>query len=85
MKKLTLSAAIAMLTASGAASAITIYEDDNKNTPLKDIQIQIFQDAGENEDAVDFDDSELKNNITYKLNNGIKAFAQLDLIPKETT
>ncbi len=78
MKKLTLAAAIAFATASGAANAVTVVEKDGFKFKIDgDIQIQLRKDVGANQDTgIDFDDSEIKNKVTYDLGNGLTAFAE---------
>ncbi|MGH1441567.1 MAG: porin [Cellvibrionaceae bacterium] len=88
MKKLNLAMAISLLAAAGSTHAATIYEGKGiKYTVKGDIQVQLLQDAGDNEDLdVNYDDAELKNNITYDVGNGTKAFAQVDYdFKKEST
>ena len=79
MKKLILAASIAAI-ATGSANGATIYEGKGLTYKLKgDLQIQLRQDVGEDQSMdVEFDDLELKNSIVYELNNGLKAFGQLD-------
>ncbi len=80
MKKNVLSIALASVMSTGAANAVTVYEKGDVSWQLKgDFQVQIRQKAGQDEDSfVDYDDAELKNRFTYKLNNRTKAFAQID-------
>lgn len=88
MKKSINAAVIAALLAtSGNANAATLYENDNvKYTVKGDWQVQYRQKVGVDKDAkLEFDDFELKNNITYKLGNGITAIGQLDFDPKGGT
>lgn len=79
MKKLILASAILAATA-GTANAATIYEGNGLTYKLKgDWQIQLRQDVGDDQNLdVEFDDLELKNSIVYDLNNGMKAFGQVD-------
>lgn len=79
MKKLILASAIIAATAS-TANAATIYEGKGLTYTLKgDWQIQLRQDVGDDQNPdVEFDDLELKNSVVYDLNNGIKAFGQVD-------
>ncbi|MBB1488388.1 porin [Oceanospirillum sediminis] len=79
MKKLILASAIMAITAA-TANAATIYEGNGLKYEIKgDWQIQLRQDAGEDENPdVEFDDLEIKNSITYDLQNGLIAFGQLD-------
>lgn len=80
MKKLTLAAAIAMIAASGTTTAATIYKGKGLSYTVKgDIQVQLIQDAGDDEDLdIEYDDAELKNSIKYDVGNGMTAFAQVD-------
>jgi len=80
MNKLILSTLIAGITAASTAGAATIYEGNGLTYKLKgDWQIQLRQDAGDDQDLnVDFDDLEVKNSIEYDLGNGMRAFGQLD-------
>ena len=79
MKKLILAASIAAI-ATGSANAATIYEGKGLIYKLKgDFQVQLRQDVGDDQNLdVEFDDLELKNSVVYELNNGLKAFGQLD-------
>ncbi|WP_293267463.1 porin [Neptunomonas sp.] len=79
MKKLILAASIAAI-ASSSASAATVYEGKGLTYKLKgDFQVQLRQDVGKDQSLdVEFDDLELKNSVVYDLNNGMKAFGQLD-------
>ncbi|WP_028469357.1 porin [Neptunomonas japonica] len=79
MKKLILAASIAAI-ATGSANAATIYEGKGLTYKLKgDFQVQLRQDVGDDQNLdVEFDDLELKNSVVYDLNNGLKAFGQLD-------
>lgn len=79
MKKLILAASIAAV-ATGSANAATIYEGKGLTYKLKgDFQVQLRQDVGDDQNLdVEFDDLELKNSVVYDLNNGLKAFGQLD-------
>lgn len=88
MKKLNLAMAISLLAAASSTHAVTIYEGKGlKYTVKGDVQIQLIQDSGDDEDLdVEYDDAELKNNITYDVGNGTKAFAQVDYdFKKEST
>lgn len=79
MKKLILAAAVAAI-ASTSANAATIYEGKGLTYKMKgDWQIQLRDNASETKDTeVEFDDLEIKNSIIYDLNNGMKAFGQID-------
>ena len=80
MKKRVLSIAIASMMVASTANAAKIYEKGDVSWDLKaDVQVQIRQKSGQNEDSfVDYDDAELKNRFTYKLGGNTKAFAQVD-------
>ncbi len=77
----------ALLVMSASANAATLFENDKvKYTVKGDWQVQYRQKVGADEDAkVEFDDFELKNNITYKLDNGMTAIGQLDFDPRSGT
>ena len=79
MKKLSLSLAISLASMSSAVNAVTILETKKgfKYDLKGDIQVQLRQRAGIDEDVhVDFDDSELKNRFSYDIGNGYTAFAE---------
>lgn len=80
MKKIMLAAAIASITAATSVSAATIYEGNGLTYDLKgDWQVQLRQKVGDNTAAdLEFDDLELKNRVTYALNDDLSAFGQLD-------
>ncbi|SIS61662.1 porin [Neptunomonas antarctica] len=80
MKKIILVAAISSITAFSSAQAATIYEGKGLTYELKgDLQVQLRQKIGEDKNTdIEFDDLELKNRVTYKLNEGLSAFGQLD-------
>lgn len=83
MKKMVLAAAIASVvgvTAVSSVSAATIYEGNGLKYELKgDLQVQLRQKVGNDKDLdLEFDDLELKNRITYALNDDLSAFGQLD-------
>jgi predicted porin len=79
MKKLILAAAVAAV-ASTSVNAATIYEGKGLTYKMKgDWQIQLRDNASQTKDAeVEVDDLEIKNSIIYDLNNGMKAFGQID-------
>lgn len=79
MKKLILTAAIAALTAT-SVNAATVYDAKGLKYDIKgDWQIQLRQKAGDDKKAdVEFDDLEIKNTITYDLQDNLTAFGQLD-------
>lgn len=78
MKKLILVAAVAV--ASGSANAATIYENGGFEYKLNgDLQVQLRQQAGDDENAdIEFDDLELKNYVSYQLNDSMTAFGRID-------
>ncbi len=80
MKKVALTTAIASAILAGSVQAATIYEGNGLKYDLKgDLQVQLRQKIGDNQDQdLEFDDLELKNRVTYNLNEGMSAFAQLD-------
>jgi hypothetical protein len=80
MKKIILVAAISSITAFSSAQAATIYEGKGLTYELKgDLQVQLRQKIGEDKNTdIEFDDLELKNRLTYTLNEGLSAFGQLD-------
>ena len=81
MKKIILVAAISSITAFSTAQAATIYEGKGLKYEVKgDFQVQLRQKAGKDKDLdLEFDDLELKNRITYSMNDNITAFGQLDV------
>ncbi|MGY8871187.1 MAG: porin [Pseudomonadales bacterium] len=80
MKKIILVAAIASVTAFSSAQAATVYEGKGLKYELKgDFQVQLRQKVGKDKDLdIEFDDLELKNRVTYTLNDNMAAFGQLD-------
>ncbi len=78
MKKLLISTAIGLAAISSSANAVTIYEKDGFTYKIDgDIQVQLRQNAGVDQDTgIDFDDSEIKNKVTYDLGDGMTAFAE---------
>jgi predicted porin len=62
------------------AQAATIVEQNGFQYDLSgDLQIQLRQDQGNDQEFdVEFDDLEIKNSISYELDNGLSAFGQLD-------
>ncbi|PLX73683.1 MAG: porin [Desulfuromonas sp.] len=80
MKKTCALIALAMFCFSSAATAATIVKKDGFTYKIKgDLQIQIRKDVGIDEDLdVEYDDLELKNYVSYDLNDNIKAFGGLD-------
>ncbi len=63
-----------------AAQAASLYSKDGLTYDLKgDFQIQLRQDPGQDmQPDVEYDDLELKNKITYQLDENMSAFAGLD-------
>jgi len=81
MKKVLCALAVASIAAPiVSAQAMTLYEKDGLKYKMKgDWQIQLRQKAGEDKDLdVEYDDLEIKNNITYDLGNGLRAIGELD-------
>lgn len=78
---LTCAMAMSALTAGTATAAVTVFEKENFTYKLgADLQIQLLQDSGVDEDLdVNYDDGELKNHFEYDLGNGLMGFGQLDL------
>lgn len=78
MKKLILAAAVAL--ASGSANAATIYENGGFEYKLNgDLQVQFRQESGVDKNAdIEFDDLELKNYVSYELNDSMTAFGRVD-------
>ncbi|MFO7911065.1 MAG: porin [Desulfotignum sp.] len=81
MKKLVIGMVIgAFLVAASSVQAATVVEKDNFKYEIKgDIQIQLRQDPGDDQDLdLEYDDLEIKNKISYKLNDSLTAFGGLD-------
>ncbi len=80
MKKILLVTAISSITAFSTAQAATVYEGNNLKYEVKgDFQVQLRQKVGKDKDLdIEFDDLELKNRVTYNLNDDLAAFGQLD-------
>lgn len=80
-KHVTCAVALGALTAGTASAAVTVFEKENFTYELgADVQIQLLQDSGIDEDLdVNYDDGELKNRFTYDLGESLSAFAELDL------
>ena len=78
MKKLILVAAVAV--ASGSANAATIYENGGFEYKLNgDFQVQFRQKSGDDKNPdIEFDDLELKNYVSYQLNDDMTAFGRVD-------
>jgi predicted porin len=83
MKKLVSKVLFALITTAlviSSAQAATVVEKDGFKYELKgDLQIQLRQEQGIDEDLeVEYDDLEIKNAISYDLANGLTAFGELD-------
>jgi predicted porin len=81
MKKLVIGMVIgAFLAAASSAQAVTVVEKDNFKYEIKgDLQIQLRQDPGDEQDMdLEYDDLEIKNKISYTLNDSMTAFGGLD-------
>jgi predicted porin len=81
MKKLFIGMVIgAFLVAASSAQAVTVVEKDNFKYEIKgDLQIQLRQDPGDDQDMdLEYDDLEIKNKVSYKLTDTLKAFGGLD-------
>lgn len=84
MKKLFLAVAVSTM-AAGSVNAATIYEKDGLVYKLNgDFQVQLRKKTGnDTSEYVDFDDLELKNYVSYDLNDDMKAFGRLDFDLKD--
>lgn len=81
MKKFVVGMIIAsFLAVAGSASAATVFEKNNFTYEIKgDWQIQLRQDPGDDQDMdVEYDDLEIKNKISYDINETLSAFGELD-------
>ena len=81
MKKIVISTIVALfLAVAGSAQAATIFKKDNFTYKIKgDLQIQLRQDTGDDQDLdVEYDDLEIKNYVAYKINDSVTAFGGLD-------
>ncbi len=80
MKKITLAITVSTIVFAQSSTAATIYDGDGLNYKLKgDWQIQLRDNASKSKNLdVEFDDLELKNTVTYDLDNNLQAFGQLD-------
>lgn len=78
MKKTLLALAVSL--ASVSAHAVTVYDNDGLTYEVNgDIQLQLRQKAGiDQESDIEFDDLELKNHVSYELDDSTTAFGQLD-------
>jgi len=79
MKKTLLALAVSLASVS-SASAATIYENAGLTYTVNgDIQVQLRQKAGiDRESDIEFDDLELKNYVTYELDDSTTAFGRVD-------
>lgn len=79
MKKVVLATAVSAALAASAQAA-TVYEGNGLKYDIKgDIQIQLRQKVGQDQEQdLEFDDAEIKNRVTYDLQDNMSAFAQLD-------
>lgn len=73
-------AVFATILMTSGAHAATLYNKDGLKYDIKgDIQIQLRKDPGTDmQTDVEYDDLEIKNKITYELENNMTAFAGLD-------
>lgn len=80
MNKIALTLAVTTAVMTQAASAATLYEKNGLTFKVKgDWQIQLRDYADKNKNVdVEFDDFELKNTISYDLDEDLQAFGQLD-------
>lgn len=81
MKKIVVGIIIAsFLAAGGSAHAATVFQKDNFTYEIKgDLQIQLRQDPGDDQDMdVEYDDLEIKNKVSYDINETLSAFGELD-------
>lgn len=79
-KRITCAMVMTAVSAGTASAAVTLVENENFTYELGvDLQIQLLQDSGVDEDLdVNYDDGELKNRFEYKLGNDLVGFGQLD-------
>lgn len=80
MKKLALVLAVSTAVMTQTASAATLYEKNGLTFKVKgdwQIQLRDYSDKNKNVD-VEFDDFELKNTISYDLDDNLQIFGQLD-------
>ncbi len=73
-------AVIGALFFAGVAQSATVFDQDGFTYKIKgDLQVQLRQDVGDDQNLdVEYDDLELKNSVEYDLGNGLSAFGQLD-------
>ncbi|MFO7909537.1 MAG: porin, partial [Halomonas sp.] len=78
MKKTLLALAVSL--ASVSAHAVTVYDNNGLTYEVNgDFQVQLRQKAGEDKDSdIEFDDMEIKNSVSYELNDDMTAFGQMD-------
>lgn len=78
MKKTLLALAVSL--ASVSAHAANVYDNDGLKYDIKgDFQVQLRQKAGvDKESDIEFDDLEIKNSVSYELNDDMTAFGQMD-------
>lgn len=78
MKKTLLALAVSL--ASVSAHAANVYDNDGLKYDIKgDFQVQFRQKAGIDEETdIEFDDMEIKNSVSYELNDDMTAFGQMD-------
>ncbi len=85
IKKSQLTVAVSVLMVAGifsnsADATVELYKKGNLSYKLKgDWQVQLEKDVNTGDPSLDlaYDDLELKNVVTYELNNGMKAFGEL--------
>ena len=72
--------AVAVMLASASANATTVYDNEGLTYTVNgDIQAQIRQKAGINKESdLEFDDLEIKNHVSYELNESTSAFGRID-------
>jgi predicted porin len=73
-------ALIAISMVAVSAQAATVFQKDGLTFNINgDLQVQLRQDNGDDQDLdVEFDDLEIKNSVSYELKNGLTAFGELD-------
>ncbi|TVM06001.1 MAG: porin [Halomonas sp.] len=79
MKKTLLALAVSLASVS-SAHAVTVYDNNGLTYEVNgDFQVQLRQKAGEDKDSdIEFDDLEIKNSVSYELNDDMTAFGQMD-------
>ncbi|MFO7749693.1 MAG: porin [Desulfobacteraceae bacterium] len=65
----------------GSSHAATVFKKNNFTYEIKgDWQIQMRQDPGKDQDMdLEYDDLEIKNKVSYDINDALSAFGELDL------